>query len=214
MPSRLPERLQPWWGFCDESGHRHGADPCLVISILDCESHGKLRLTPPEPWGTGDFPPRKWTRYEKQTDAATRYHRFTEDGDEWCVPADRLGWGRGLMQPDWGDVDNFEFFAKVLADGTPAWKDPQRNIDWGAYRLGQHLHLFEKDADPEVWATARYNASLKRVMEARTSLHGPATREAAIRAADMATFNKHYVSDVLSRRDQNRRLLSLPPLPS
>lgn len=214
MPSRLPQKLRPWWGFCEESGPRHGVDAFLLLAILDCESQGGLTLTPKGPSGTGDATARKWKRYEGQRDAETRYTRFlNEEGIELCKPVDGLGWGRGLMQIDYADSDNRAFLAKALADGTPAWKDAQRNIDYGASRLGQHLHTFEKDADPEVWTVARYNASLKRVTAARDSLQGPASREAAIRAADTATFNEHYVSDALSRRDMYRRLMSLPPPP-
>jgi hypothetical protein len=71
--------------------------------ILDRESHGGDALRPPGPGGTGDFAPRAW--------------------GSMPMPPDGLGWGRGLMQIDYG--------AHAFARGN-SWSDPNENVKYGA----------------------------------------------------------------------------------
>lgn len=121
------------------------------------------------------------------------------------------GQGHGLCQID--KRYHAAFCLERLEDGSMAWANPERNIDYGASILAGHLRLYEKDPDPEVWAVAAYNASLKRVGDIRMLLSEPATHEKRVKAADLVTTHRNYVSDVLGRRDRWRRLMSIPLTP-
>lgn len=122
------------------------------------------------------------------------------------------GNGLGLMQID--KRHHLLFCKEKLPDGKFAWADPARNIDYGASLLGDNLRHFEKDPDPEVWAVAAYNASLKRVEQVRSLIKEPADYETKVKAADLVTTHKNYVTDCLGRRDRFRRLLSVPIPPA
>ncbi len=221
MPSRLPPRLQPWHPACVESGERRGVNACLILGVLDRESLGGEALKPRGPAGTGDATPRRWARYAHRADTE-RFRRWTPPREEWehlfkgqswsklwpqdvCLPADGLGWGRGLMQPDYAAPDNESFFAELMPDGTPAWKDGPRNIDIGTQKLAQLIQLFQFE---EGLAAAAYNAGRERVLEAIAALSAPTTPEGRLRAADSVTTGKNYASDVLLRRDRFFALLA------
>ena len=68
------------------------------------------------------------------------------------MPPDNLGWGRGLMQIDWGSHD----FAK-----TGNWQDPAANIEYGCSLLSQYINEYRKPGTDEITAircgVARYN---------------------------------------------------------
>jgi len=130
-----------------------------------------------------------------------------------CMPADGLGWGRGLMQLDWADPDNLAFFAEVLPDGTPAWQDARRNILFGAEKLSRCIHAFDDTEAPEFFGAAAYNAGRDRVHEALRSVRASADAQARRDAVDHITTGRNYATDVLERRNQYRRALGTPKEP-
>jgi hypothetical protein len=104
----------------------------------------------------------------------------------YYIPADFLGWGRGLMQIDYD------------ASQSVAWGDPLSNIRAGAKILGQkrdrvrqlcaNVGILLSDTDLEQAAVAAYNGGEKGVFNMIRSGQPP----------DAATKGKNYSSDVLS----------------
>lgn len=104
----------------------YNVDPWALAAIMYNESRGGIAsgYTPQGPGGTGDFIPRKTGMYAKFANPATG------------LPPDGKGWGRGLMQVDYG-VHN----AWVLAN---PWWDAQTNINKGAELLRWNLDYFSR----------------------------------------------------------------------
>jgi hypothetical protein len=224
MADRLPKRLQAWYPAAHESAEHWGVNVCLILGVLDRETLGG-ELTKPKgsgAAGTGDFMPRPWSRYAQKPWASARLKRWLptqEEFDAWCrtmkrkamvpfelcAPIDGIGFGRGLMQPDWCDPDNFAFLAELMPDGTPAWKNGARNIDYGTQKLHNLIDLFGHE---EGLAAAAYNADKDKIREAIAGLSSPTTPERRLRAADHLTTGGNYASDVLGRRDRFRALLT------
>lgn len=109
------------------AAQRFGVDPWALAAIMYNESRGGIAsgYTPQGPAGTGDFIPR-W--------AGNKYFQFANP--QTGLPPDGKGWGRGLMQIDYG-VHN----AWVT---TNPWYDAQTNIDKGAEILKWNLDYFRK----------------------------------------------------------------------
>lgn len=217
MSERLPKRFWPWLAACREASHHWGVDVSLILAVLDRESHAFVSLQPKGPSGTGDFKPRLASRYEGRKDIH-RFFRWLPSRDEYrklfprridwqevCLPADRLGWGRGGMQLDWAEPSNEDFLSELLPDGTPAWQDGARNIDAGTGILARLIKMFGHD---EGLAAAANNAGPAAVSRAISGLTGPVTAHRRHVAADQVTTGKNYCTDVLSRRDRYAALLA------
>lgn len=209
----LPPRLLTVRPHAEKSGHTHGVDSCLVLGVLEREGRCGATLKPSGPGGTGDWTPRSWTHigpdgvaYKDQEGAATRYHLLPpskDGGPLLCMPADGLGWGRGIMQIDYGDPSNFAFLALLLDDGAPAWKDAARNIDYGTQKLHHLILAFGGD---EFFACCGYNAGEKHVRAALGRASG-SNRDERERAADYVTTGHDYARDVLSMRTRFKGLI-------
>jgi hypothetical protein len=111
----LPASVQPYADFFLSAGNAEGIDPFLLVALCLKESGGGTFLTPRGPGGTGDFARRSWAPYQ--------------------MPPDGGGWGRGLMQIDYGS------FSEWL--DTHDWTDPETNIRKGAEILARKLKFFK-----------------------------------------------------------------------
>lgn len=107
------------------AANKHGVSPWVIAGVMYRESSGGLVLKPPGPRGTGDFLPRKPT---------SKWFKFANPATG--LPPDGLGWGRGLMQIDYG-VHN------AWISGND-WGDPQRNIDYAAAKLATIQAYFQQ----------------------------------------------------------------------
>lgn len=119
----LPGQVRPYAVQFLNAGQKFGVDPWALAGICYGESLGGQALTPPGPAGTGDFIPR-----------ASGSSTFKYANPATGLPPDGKGWGRGLMQIDYG-VHN----AWVISS---AWWDPQVNIDKAAALLKEKLAYF------------------------------------------------------------------------
>lgn len=124
----IPANVRKWAPQILSSAQKYNVDPWALAAIMYNESRGgeAAGYTPRgDPGGTGDFIPRKSGMYVKFADPATG------------LPPDGKGWGRGLMQVDYGaHNDWFKSGAK--------WWDAQVNVDKGAEILRWNLDLFSK----------------------------------------------------------------------
>jgi soluble lytic murein transglycosylase-like protein len=130
----INEAKSKFWQFLTNSAAKYNLPISVVCAVGSKESAWGLLLKPPGPGGTGDFTPRNLTVWKV------------------AMPSDNLGWGRGLMQIDWGSHD----FAK-----TGNWQDPAVNIDYGCGLLSQYIDEFRKQGIEDISAirsgVARYN---------------------------------------------------------
>lgn len=221
MQQRLPRRLQKWWDISRVAESRQGVDHILILAVLDRETGGGEFNRPKGAGGTGDWTPRHWSRYHARPDAEKRFKHWRPSRDDFerifkrtlptdqlvpelCSPIDGLGFGRGLMQIDYADPDNEAFLAELMEDGSPAWKDAARNIDFGANKLAARIALFGGD---EFLGTAGYNAKPERIQQALLALSGPATNDRRYAAADKCTTGGNYASDVMGRRRHFQSLM-------
>lgn len=109
----------------------YNVDPFVLAGIMYNESRGGDALSPGKnvavksggPSGTGDFIPRKpGNAYFKYADPMTG------------LPPDGLGWGRGLMQVDYGVHNTW-----VISNN---WRDAQTNINKAAEIFRDALKYF------------------------------------------------------------------------
>lgn len=120
------------------------------------------------------------------------------------------GHGRGLMQID--DRYHKEFCAELMTDGSPAWANPWRNVEYGARLLHGHLERFLRRPRPTDAAIAAYNAGADAVDRVFLELTEPVTEYRERRELDNITTGQNYVTDVLRRRDNIRKLTVARPL--
>lgn len=120
----LPSQVARWAPQILIAAQKYNVDPWVLALIMYRESLGGDALKPPGPTGTGDFIPRKpGSLYYKYANPATG------------LPPDGLGWGRGLMQVDYGvHIDWFKSGAN--------WQDAQTNINKGAELFAEKLRFF------------------------------------------------------------------------
>jgi hypothetical protein len=131
----LPTNVGRWTTQILNSAQKYNVSPWALAAIMYNESRGGDALTPKgDSGGTGDFTPRtESSSYFKYANPATG------------LPPDGLGWGRGLMQVDYGvHIDWFKAGAN--------WRDPQVNIDKAAEILAEKIRYFT--ATPSVKAVA------------------------------------------------------------
>lgn len=209
----LAPRLEQWRPAALESGARWGVDPALILAILERETRGGVANRPAGPAGTGDWKPRRWARYSKRPDPE-RFKRWFPSYEEHqklfgpkvavveiCMPADGLGWGRGLMQIDYADPANYAFLEAML-DGAPTWQHGPSNIDYGTSKLSALISMFDGRED---FAAAAYNAGAERVRDAILGVTSPTTDWRRVKAADSVTTGQNYASDVMTMRERFRR---------
>ena len=151
----LPSGVARWSTQILSAAQRYGVDPWVLAGIMYVETHGG-DAPGYEPKGsaagTGDFiprapsgttPPSGWVTsgWAKYANPATG------------LPPDGKGWGRGLMQIDYG--------AHNAWVTTSAWYDAQTNINKGAELLRANLDFFKKSVAPgtrvtvEAWRVLR-----------------------------------------------------------
>src|SRR5216683_909771 len=82
----LPSRVASYVPLIDQYAQQYGIDPIWVCAIGDRETNwGTSKLLDIKgPKGAGDFTPRNPVRWK------------------YAIPPDGRGWGRGLMQIDYG----------------------------------------------------------------------------------------------------------------
>lgn len=125
----LPSEARPFAQVILQVARETKLDPFLLAAIGQRESRWGVALTPPGPGGTGDFAPRNWGPYP--------------------MPPDGLGWGRGIMQVDYGS------YADWLLSHN--WQDPITNVRKGAEILINKMRFFQ--ARPAAGARVTLSAS-------------------------------------------------------
>lgn len=100
------------------------------------------------------------------------------------------------------------FAAEKLPDGSPAWADAARNIDYGAKVLHDALVAFDND---EYFAAAAYNAGVHAVKAALLDVPPDSRLTTRHLVADSVTKGRNYASDVVDRRTQLRVALAEEP---
>lgn len=170
----LPASVGQYAEMLIDAAARHGVSPWALAAIMYHESRGGDALRPPGPGGSGDFIARP---------ASGRYAPFMDPSTG--LPRDGHGWGRGLMQIDYG--------AHNAWVTSSSWWDPWTNIDKGARVLAEGMNYLRQrglsgDQLLEA-AVAAYNA-------------GPGNVWSAIQAGDSpssVTTGGNYASKVLSK---------------
>jgi hypothetical protein len=127
----LPANVARWTPQFLNAAQKYGVDPWALAGICYNESRGGDALTPPGPAGTGDFIPR-----------SPSHATFKYANPATGLPPDGKGWGRGLMQIDYG-----VHHAWVT---TSAWWDPQVNINKAAEILKERLNFFSSPPGPNI----------------------------------------------------------------
>src|SRR5579871_6314377 len=107
------------------------------------------------------------------------------------MPPDGRGWGRGLMQIDYGG--HLDLCLRKLPSGIYAWEDPQENMAMSASLLHALLTQFSGAEDA---AAAGYNAGAGHVFQALEKAINGADRRQAL---DQGTEHNDYCTDVLRR---------------
>ena len=147
-----------------------GVHQSIICGIGSRESRWGLALTPPFPYGTGDF-------------AKRNNMKEFRTGN---MPPDGKGFGRGIMQIDY---DAHEFARKG------EWREPGKNIAYSGKVLGDNIRLLAKrmphlkNMDLLRASIAAYNCGAGNVMKALN----------AGRSVDYYTAHRDYSRDVLSR---------------
>lgn len=187
----LPGSLSQWAPQMLSASRTYGVSPWLLAGLMYRESSGGATLRPAGPTGTGDFTARAAGKQYKQTSGA--YYTVPSNG----LPEDGQGWGRGLMQIDWGVWNEW-----CRANN---WQDAQTNINKAAEIFKSGMNYFSSSAaglvggypDPrpldgdELYAAAlaAYNAGPSRVLAAISSGQ----------PAESVTSGGDYVTWLMSR---------------
>lgn len=144
----LPPALAQYATAILLSAQKYGVDPWALAGIMNTESRGGTATPyyrPVGPAGTGDFTPR-----------ASTHATFRYADPATGLPPDGKGWGRGLMQVDYGVHHDWVI--------NHAWYDAQTNIDKGAEILKANLDYFRKPSQGaiavEAWRVLRGNSSI------------------------------------------------------
>lgn len=117
----VPTSMRIYADLILEAATAHGLSPWLLAGIMWAESNAGDALTPKGAGGTGDFiarDPKQWTSAGPNG-----------------LPPDGKGWGRGLMQIDYG-VHHYW----VIGSN---WADARTNINKGAEILAANLKAFQ-----------------------------------------------------------------------
>lgn len=192
----VPHEIEQWMPLFIDSGEKFGVDHMLLAAICERESRGGLALRPIGVDGTGDFVPRHGKKFQQDP----RY-RYVYDGPvaiagrqetvPFYMPADGLGWGRGIFQID------YAAWAEFIDSG--AWKIPAKATDQAARIIAQAMAKFPGD---ELAVIAAYNCGEWRVARELEEITDTGSDAAKLRALDALTAGGDYVSDVLRRRSK------------
>ena len=110
------------------------------------------------------------------------------------MPPDGRGWGRGLMQIDYGSHRDFLDKEALDEPHLHLWEIPRENILYGCGILHSCLTTL-RDVDA---ATAGYNAGQGNAFKALQVIAEQGFKGVdRIRVLDNVTFTKRYVSDCL-----------------
>jgi len=126
----LPANVAEWSDNFIAAGRNYGVSPWLLAGICYQESLGGSALTPQGPSGTGDF--------SKRTPGRNYGNGYVVGSTG--MPEDGKGWGRGLMQLDWG--------AQYPWCQNNPWQDPQTNINKAAQVLQSCINFFQASGNP------------------------------------------------------------------
>lgn len=126
--TKLPTQVIGYIAALKASADKYNVSPWLLAGIMMRESAAGTLLKPPGPGGTGDFGARPPGRQYKQADGSV----YTVGASG--MPEDGQGWGRGLMQIDWGVHNDW--------CTNNDWTDPETNIDFAANVLAQNFAYF------------------------------------------------------------------------
>ncbi|HEX7072186.1 MAG TPA: hypothetical protein VF190_15340 [Rhodothermales bacterium] len=136
MTAREWEAAQQFADYVFEAAHEFRLDPALIFAVMSRESHCGLTL---DKHGTGDYKPRPWLAKP--------------------LPPDGLGWGRSVMQVDYG--------AHAFARGNE-WKDPRAAIAYGTKVLKDSINYFHTKAadvaEPFRAGVAAYNRGPRNIL--------------------------------------------------
>jgi hypothetical protein len=127
----LPARAQPYSDMILQVARETGVDPYILFAIGDRESNWGTQLR----WGTGDWtarPGAAWGRTPGATVVNTLPAGWSPGtvSAPFAIPADGLGWGRGLMQLDLQNSIGVN------------WQDPLSNIRAAAKLYQKSLAFF------------------------------------------------------------------------
>lgn len=132
----LPGYAQDYADLILQVAKETGVDPYILFAIGDRESNWGTQLRQ----GTGDWTARSAAAWGKTPGATvvTALPKGWNNGGiaagPWAIPADGLGWGRGLMQLDLQNSLGVN------------WTDPISNIREGAKLYQQHLTFFTSNS--------------------------------------------------------------------
>lgn len=127
----IPSAAEPYAEVILDEAGKAGIDPFIVVALGDRET--KWGTSPAYRGDTGDYAARCWAM-----DQITKFgpERLRVGGDcgsggKYVTPYDGLGWGRGLMQIDFGSEADWLF--------ANDWRDPATNIRKGIQVLQQKM---------------------------------------------------------------------------
>lgn len=137
----LPSSVRPYAGLILNAANTYGVSPWTLAGIMYRESGGGSALKPKGPGGTGDWTPRR---------ADNSYFKYANPATG--LPPDGLGWGRGLMQHDYG--------AQNAWVTTHDWADASTNILHAAEILSANKAFFQRSPGAPITIQAwRLNGS-------------------------------------------------------
>jgi hypothetical protein len=201
----------PYADLIDAAAAAAGVAVELLVAIGWNESRWGRALKPQGAAGTGDWTARPYPPAPGHTDWSHTRSTVIVDGPtarsmgfslggggssaQYVVPADGLGWGRGLMQIDFGNAAGVN------------WADPATSIQNAADRLAKsQSELASKypnlsDDDLLAATIAAYNAGTGSAAK-NTGASGAVNRALqagtpVLAAVDAVTFTKHYVTETL-----------------
>lgn len=169
----LPGAVSNYAEELTRAADAYGVSRYILAAIMWRESNGGATLKPQGPSGTGDFTPRS---------TAGRYAPYMGANG---LPSDGQGWGRGLMQIDYGAHN-----AWVISN---PWWEPQVNINKAAeiYVAGRNQLSAAGITEPQLTpaALAAYNAGPAAVLKSLQAGQDPSA----------STTGGDYASWILSR---------------
>lgn len=177
----LPSSCRPYAAHLIEAGKKHAVSPFMLAAIMQRESNCGAALRS----GTGDFAPRSRSRADSASSNLGVTIPVRDAGNGQVLPADGLGWGRGLMQID------YMFHYRWIRSNN--WQDPRTNIMKGAEILAlgaRTLRLRGITGDQLELATlSAYNAGAGNALRAIRNGLSP----------DAYTTGGDYGADVMRR---------------
>ena len=165
----LPSQTRAYAAELYEAGKDYGVDPYLLAGIMWRESLAGVALTPKnDPGGTGDWTTRGtgWTgKYGgvvvDEKDLPAGWIKSSRWGKPYVIPADGKGWGRGLMQIDYGAHHDW-----IEAN---RWEEPRVIIRYAAQVLRDNFAFFMKNGltgdQLKMAAVAAYNLAPSAVLK-------------------------------------------------